>query len=163
MWLLFFLCWMIFAGAVTQEFIVFGVVIASAIFYFQCKFMGYSIAKEKRLYRNIFWGLEYGIILVLEILKANIDVMKLILSPDMEHHPKLVRFRTDLKTDRARVILANSITLTPGTITVTLEEDEYVVHCLDASMAEGMEDSIFVKMLRKLEKKEEAYGTIGED
>ena len=94
----------------------------------------------------------------MEILKANIGVMQLILSPKMEVEPKLVRFRTDLKTDLARVILANSITLTPGTITVTLEGDEYLVHCLDKSMAEGMDDSIFVYLLHQLEEKEGEKG-----
>ena len=94
----------------------------------------------------------------MEILKANIGVMQLILSPKMEVEPKLVRFRTDLKTDLARVILANSITLTPGTITVTLEGDEYLVHCLDKSMAEGMDDSIFVRLLHQLEEKEGEKG-----
>ena len=84
--------------------------------------------------------------------------MQLILSPKMEVEPKLVRFRTDLKTDLARVILANSITLTPGTITVTLEGDEYLVHCLDKSMAEGMDDSIFVRLLHQLEEKEGEKG-----
>ena len=66
--------------------------------------------------------------------------------------PALVRFKTDLKTKQARVVLANSITLTPGTITVTLEEDEYVVHCLDKELAEGMNHSKFVELLEKLER-----------
>ena len=67
--------------------------------------------------------------------------------------PVIVRFRVDLETELARVILANSITLTPGTITVLLEGNEYTVHCLDKCLAEGMEDSSFVKMLQKIERK----------
>lgn len=158
MLLLFFICWIIFAGDLTLEIAAFGVVIAAVIFAFQCKFLDYSIQKEKKVYRNILWGIGYAVILILEILKANIGVMQLILSPKMEVEPKLVRFRTDLKTDLARVILANSITLTPGTITVTLEGDEYLVHCLDKSMAEGMDDSIFVYLLHQLEEKEGEKG-----
>lgn len=132
---------------------------------YQQLFFGFSVnswviplKKKKNLYRNIKWGIVYTVILILEILKANIGVMRLILSPQYEVEPKLVRFRTDLKTDIARVILANSITLTPGTITVTLEGDEYVVHCLDASMAEGMDDSIFVQLLHQFERKEGGKG-----
>lgn len=155
MFFLFFVCWMIFAGEITLEIVLFGLVIAAVVFAFQCKFLNYSIQKEKNLYRNIIWGIVYVWILVLEILKANIGVMNLILSPKYEAEPKIVRFRTDLKTDTARVILANSITLTPGTITVTLEKDEYTVHCLDGSMAEGIDDSIFVQLLRQLESREE--------
>ncbi|MBQ8547563.1 MAG: Na+/H+ antiporter subunit E, partial [Lachnospiraceae bacterium] len=57
-----------------------------------------------------------------------------------------------LKTDLARTVLANSITLTPGTITVELTEDEFKVHCLDKEMAEGIEDSVFVRLLLKMER-----------
>ena len=47
--------------------------------------------------------------------------------------------------------MANSITLTPGTITVAIEGNEFVVHCLDKSFAEGIEDSVFVKLLQKMD------------
>ena len=65
--------------------------------------------------------------------------------------PVLVRVYTDLKTETARVILANSITLTPGTITVSLAGNELLVHCLDKSLSQGMEDSVFVQLLKKME------------
>ena len=79
-------------------------------------------------------------------------VIHLILTDREEVEPVMISFHTDLKTDMAKAILANSITLTPGTITVSMEENELVVHCLDKSMADGMEDSVFVKMLEKLER-----------
>ena len=60
-------------------------------------------------------------------------------------------FDTDFKTGLARVLLANSITLTPGTITVSVEDDRFCVHCLDKELAEGMETSIFVKLLKEME------------
>lgn len=65
--------------------------------------------------------------------------------------PVIVEYRTRLKTGLGRVILANSITLTPGTITISLEEEKLVIHCLDRSMAEGMDDMIFEKLLVKME------------
>jgi len=65
--------------------------------------------------------------------------------------PVLVRVHTNLKTETARVILANSITLTPGTITVSLTGQELLVHCLDKSLSEGMEESVFEKLLEKME------------
>ena len=70
----------------------------------------------------------------------------------------LVTFRTGLKTDLARTVLANSITLTPGTITVSISEEELVVHCLDKSLAEGMEQSKFVKMLQRMERGGQEHG-----
>lgn len=155
MFLLFFLCWIIFAGDITPEFVIFGLAVAAVIFAFQCRFLDYSLRKEIKLYRNLIWGIVYVFVLVLEILKANIGVIQFILAAEDTVEPQLVHFKTDLQSDVARVILANSITLTPGTITVSLEEDEYTVHCLDKSMAEGMNESIFVQMLRRFEKKEE--------
>ena len=56
-----------------------------------------------------------------------------------------------MKSRAARVALANSITLTPGTITVALEEDELIVHALDVDLVRGIDDSVFVHMLRKME------------
>ena len=96
--------------------------------------------------------LLYICVLVWEIIKANFAVIKLMTASRYELEPVLVRFKTNLKTKQARVVLANSITLTPGTITVTLEDDEYVVHCLDKELAKGMNHSVFVELLEKLEK-----------
>ena len=82
---------------------------------------------------------------------ANIAVIRIILSPKMEIQPCLVRFKTDLKSETNRVLLANSITLTPGTYTIDLNEDEYLVHALDTSFSGGMDESVFVERLRKME------------
>jgi len=153
MLLLFFLAWIVFNGNITLEIVLFGVVIAAAVFAFICRFMDYSLEKEKWFYRMIPGLIWYVVILVIEIVKANVAVIHLVTTSKEEIEPAIVTFRTDLKTETARVILANSITLTPGTITISLEEDEYVVHCLDKSLAEGMEDSVFVKMLKKMEEK----------
>ena len=62
-----------------------------------------------------------------------------------------MHFKTDLHSTFARVLLANSITLTPGTITVALTGNEYTVHCLDKELAEGISSSVFVKLLEKIE------------
>jgi multicomponent Na+:H+ antiporter subunit E len=76
----------------------------------------------------------------------------MILSEKEELEPVLVHFHSDMKTPTGRAFLANAITLTPGTITVQLEDADYVVHCLDESLADGLDDSIFVKLLTELEK-----------
>ena len=153
MLVLFFLAWLIFNGRVTLEIILFGVAIAALVFGFVCKFMDYSLEKEKDFYKKFLYLIWYAVILVKEIVVANMQVVHMIWTRKEIMEPKIVRFKVDLKTDLARVILANSITLTPGTITVLLEENEYTVHCLDKSLADGMEDSVFVKMLQKIEKR----------
>ncbi len=66
-------------------------------------------------------------------------------------------FGTDLQSELSKVILANSITLTPGTITVSLEDNRFCVHCLDRELAEGMENSVFVELLKKMEAEERKW------
>lgn len=154
MYILFFLMWVVFNGKLTVEIAIFGLVIAAVMYAFLCKFMDYSIAKDIAICKKSIFILYYIAVLIKEIIKANMATMRLIVSPKRVAEPVLVRFKTNLKSKTARVILANSITLTPGTITVSLEEDEYVVHCLDKSMAEGMDCSVFVKLLSKLEQTE---------
>ena len=62
-----------------------------------------------------------------------------------------MRIHVDLNTRTAQVLLANSITLTPGTITVEMKDGEYLIHCYDKTMGEGLDSSVFVSMLKKLE------------
>lgn len=151
MYFMFFLLWVIFNGSFTLEIAVFGVIIATALFAFSCKFMNYSIAKERRNIKKVFQVVAFIFLLLKEITLANIAVIHLILSQREEIEPRLVTFRSSLKTPTARAFLANVITLTPGTITVTLENDICTVHCLDESMAEGIEDLEFQKRLSRLE------------
>lgn len=148
----FFIAWIIFNGRITLEILLFGAVISGVMFWFICKYMNYNPQKEKNFYRNILPFCGYLFLLIKEILIANIAVFRLILNGNEVVEPIIVRIKPDLTSEFLRVILANSITLTPGTITVSISEEELVVHCLDKSLAEGMEQSQFVKLLQKMER-----------
>ena len=152
MYLVLFLIWVIFNGQFTLEIAAFGVVIAGLMYWFLCKFLNYRPRTDLILAKKFFQMLHYVFVLFKEIIKANFAVIKMIMSSRYEIEPAVVRFKTDLKTTPARIMLANCITLTPGTITVSLEENEYVVHCLDKSLAEGISSSIFVTLLKELER-----------
>ncbi len=151
MYILFFVLWVIFNGRITLEITIFGLVISACMYWFICKFMDYSIKKEIRIFKRAGYMVEYLWFLVVEIVKANFTTMKLMLSSDYVAEPAIIHFQTNLKTNMGRCLLANSITLTPGTITVAIEGNEFVVHCLDKSFAEGIEDSVFVKLLQKMD------------
>ena len=153
MFISFVVLWIIFNGAFTWEILAFGIVIAAAMYLFACLCMGFSVEKDIRLCRASLYFLRYIVILIMEIRKANFSAMRLILSQKEEIQPVLVKFHVpSLKSKTARVILANSITLTPGTITVSLNGDEFYVHCLDESLMEGLWDGVFVKELQKIER-----------
>ncbi|MCD7842800.1 MAG: Na+/H+ antiporter subunit E [Lachnospiraceae bacterium] len=151
MYLLYFILWIIYFGSVTTESVLFGLGIAAAIFAFTCAFLDHSIKKDLSIYRRLPGMIHYVYALVCEIVKANLAVIHMILSEEEELKPVLVSFRSKLKTPTGRAFLANAITLTPGTITVSLENEEYVVHCLDEDLAEGMDTSVCAKMLERLE------------
>ena len=151
MLLLFFLAWVVFNGRLTLEIALFGIAVAGAVFAFICRFMDYSLKQELRFYKLLPRFVQYLYFLIREIILANFAVTRLILTRKETLEPVLVHVRTDLKSETARVILANSITLTPGTITVSLTDDRLLVHCLDKSLSGGMKDSVFVRLLRKME------------
>ena len=151
MFIVFFLIWIIFNGQFTLEIAAFGVVIAGAIYWFICKFLDYKPGNDLILCKRLMLILHYVLVLLVEIIKANRTVFKMIYSAKYRLEPAVVHFKTDLHTTFAKVLLANSITLTPGTITVSLKDDEYVVHCLDKELAQGIDTSIFVKLLERIE------------
>jgi len=151
MYILFFLLWVIFNGRVTLEIILSGLLVAVAVYWFVCKFMGLSWQTEILYLKKSAYLVQYLYCLVREIVIANFTAMRLVLSSRRVIEPCLVRFDTDLKSDASKFLLANSITLTPGTITVSVEGSRFTVHCLDKSLSEGMEDSVFVRILRKIE------------
>ena len=151
MYLLLFFFWIILNGRLTVEIVVLGLIFAAIVYAFVWKFMGLTWEREKSFWKHFLWGVQYIAILLKEIAVANFVVLKIVLSPKKKVHPVIVSFDAPLKNHILQAILADSITLTPGTITVRLYEEKFEVHCLDESMAEGINDSIFVKMLRKWE------------
>lgn len=151
MYLLLVLFWIILNGKITVEIVVLGLLFALLIYGFAYKFLGLTWKREEKFWKYLIWGIQYIGILLREIIIANIAVLKIILLPKKKIHPVLVKFPAPLKSHLLQVILADSITLTPGTITVRLYEEKFEVHCLDESMAKGLNDSVFVKMLKKLE------------
>lgn len=158
MFLFVFFVWIILNGRITAEICILGLLISLALFFFICHFMDYSLKKEFLLFHLTPLFAQYFYVLVKEIVKANVCVLKLIVSPELQPEPALVYFHTDLRTGLAKVILANSITLTPGTITVSVEGEHFCVHCLDRELAEGMETSVFVELLKRMEAEERRWG-----
>jgi multicomponent Na+:H+ antiporter subunit E len=78
--------------------------------------------------RAIAYAIGYIFVFLAELVKANLDVALRVLSPSLPIKPGIVRVRTRLKTPIARTLLANSITLTPGTITVEVRGEELFIH-----------------------------------
>ena len=90
--------------------------------------------------RMLLFFLAYIIVLFWEIIKANFDVAYRVLHPKMPIKPGIVVIKTSLKSDIAKLILANSITLTPGTFTLDVIGDELLIHWINVK-AQDVDDA----------------------
>ena len=91
--------------------------------------------------------------LIKEIIKANLDVAKIVLSPKMKISPKMFKTKASQKSVVGQVVYANSITLTPGTITLDVRDGEFLVHALTEQAAEGVLSGDMDRKVSKLEGK----------
>jgi len=86
---------------------------------------------------RLFWALVYLPVFFYYVTKANLDVVYRVLHPKMPIKPGIVKIKTNLKTESGITALANSITLTPGTLTVDLTDDGYLyVHWINVKSDE---------------------------
>ena len=132
-----FLLWLILNGKVTLEICLFGVVITGAVYAFCVAALGCRPQAERRFLKRLGGYVVYGAILVREI------------KPD--YHPAIVRVRAPLEKPVSRMLLSNSITLTPGTVTVRQEGEDYLVLCLNKAHAADIPDWSLTRLLRKME------------
>ena len=151
MFFIIFAAWIIFNGNVTLEILIFGALLSIAVCAFMSVLTEYSIKAEIKLMKKLPYIFTYILVLIAEIIKANLATVFLIIKGNKKIKPVVVSFDSPLKSEYASSVLANSITLTPGTISVSMRDGKFRVHCLDVSLCEGIESSIFVKILKKIE------------
>ena len=151
MYVLLFCFWLLLNGNVTLEIVLLGLAVTALMALLEYTLFGYTPKTEGMLLRKAPVFCAYIPVLMWEILKAGWAVSKVVLFRRYKVTPTLVTFRTDLKTEFGRFLLANSITRTPGTITVQVKGDRLTVHCLDKSMLDTSDDGVFQRWIRKLE------------
>lgn len=103
---------------------------------------------KSRFYLHRVWAVVYLFLLFLkELVKANIDVLKLLLRPQLDMRPGIFALETELESDWEITLLANLITLTPGTLVVDVSDDQKVlyIHAIDigdvSEAVEGIKES----------------------
>lgn len=95
----------------------------------------------------LYWGWLCG-----EVVKSNIDVARRIIDPKLPIQPKLMKVRTTQRTELGQVIYANSITLTPGTVSIDLSGHEIDVHALAADPAESLLEGEMDRRVSEIER-----------
>ena len=144
MYVLLYLLWILLNGRVTAEILTLGVPVAGLVYGFGYLALDCRLSKDLLLLKRLGHVLVFLAMVVWEVVKANVAIIRIVLSPHMEITPCLVPVKTDLKSAGARAALANAITLTPGTITVDVKDDVLWVHALTAEMAEGMFTGVLI-------------------
>ncbi len=131
-----FLVWVLVAWPFVDGHLDFEVIVAGLIASFLVAILFHDILpKEHHVFISpvrLFWLLVYLPVFFYYVVRANLDVVYRALHPAMPIKPGIVKIKTNLKTDSAITALANSITLTPGTLTVDLTDDGYLyVHWIN--------------------------------
>ena len=153
--LLLFALWILLNGRLNWDVIVSGAIAVAAVCGVVYGLLGTSPRREWRFLRQAHRAFFYLIGLVAEVAAANLHVARIILSPRARQAHSAVRvFRSPVHTRTGRLILSNSITLTPGTVTVGLKDGRYCVHALDAPLLKELERSAFVRRIQKMEEKD---------
>lgn len=133
--------WLGLSGHYTPLILSFGVASILISVFFAIRFD--VLDREGLPFERLVAFLTYLPWLLKEIAKSNIAVLKAILEPDLKLSPGYVKLRTGCESDLAKATFANSITLTPGTVTVDIDDDVFLVHAL---FVEGAEPESFAEM-----------------
>ncbi len=132
-----FAVWLLLSGYFTPLLIAFGIASCALVVAITARM---DVVDREGHPLHLTWrALPYWTWLVVEIVKANIDVAKRILLPSHAISPTMLRVKTSQTSDLGKVIYANSITLTPGTISVDVANDEILVHALSKDGADDLQ------------------------
>lgn len=104
---------------------------------------------------RFFQAFKYFFWMIYQVLVAGFHVLSVIMQPKMPIEPTLITFKADLPSSHAKMILGNSITLTPGTLTVDITEDTFIVHAFDEQSYAGIADDSMPRQVLGLFSKED--------
>ncbi len=129
--------WVVLTASLALHELVMGAVCAAFVGSLTVSLLGRAL--DPRITPGVLLRLPVFMVrLTWEIIKANLNVASIILNPRLPIDPRIVEYRTYLPDDLPRTVFSDSITLTPGTVTVELEGDVLKVHCLCPYHEEGL-------------------------
>lgn len=159
----FILCaflWILFTGSFAVQELIVGAIVSAVVASFAARYLIHDSAFWLLHPKHFFSMLFYCIILFpWQLVKANVDVARRALSPSLPVNPGIVKIPVDLESDYGKAMLADSITLTPGTITMDITEEDgqtyYYVHWIDVKDTDGVKageaiKGVFEKWVRRI-------------
>lgn len=141
--------WLLWSGHYTPLLISLGVMSSALVVALSLRM---KVVDEEGVLIDIALRLPFFLIWLLrEIVKANIDVALRILNPRLPISPRMIRVKADQRSELTGVIYANSITLTPGTVSVDTDGEMITVHALTKSAADEVETGAMSRRVSRLE------------
>ena len=141
--------WILLNNSLAADILISGGVIAFLLSLLTAKQHG-LFDELKITPKSLVYTIMYFIVFFIELIKSNIDVTLRVISPKLPINPGIVEVKTTLKSKYARMILANSITLTPGTLTVEVTDESFFIHWIDVEDEDIQEASN--KIVKNFEK-----------
>ena len=100
--------------------------------------------------KRIYYMIVYLLVFVRELIKSNMDVARRVLTPSLPINPGIVKFKSKLPTEYSKMVLANSITLTPGTLSIDIIDDTFYIHWIDVKTTDP--EKAFTEIAETFEK-----------
>ena len=148
-WFFLMLVWIAFTASFATQELVVGLLVTMIISFLSIRlFTCCSLAILKPI--RIVYMIWYLFIFIVALIKSNLDVARRVLTPSLPINPGIVKFKTKLTTDYSKMVLANSITLTPGTLTVDVIDDTFYIHWIDVKTTDP--EKAFTEIAEQFEK-----------
>ena len=154
LWLFMMIAWLMGTGTFRTDELITGFVLSFGVVlifvHFSSLYRGVKITPKSIVLMPV-----YLIVFLWEMIKSNIDVARRVVTPSLPINPGIVEVKTKLHSDLAKLILANSITLTPGTLTMDVKDNSLFIHWIDVR-AENIQEATervswkFEKILKEI-------------
>lgn len=148
-WIIVFLIWLAFTSSFDVAELSIGIIVSFIIAIFNFDYftqVGLKSFKPKRLLLILY----YNLIFLWSLIKSNINVAKVVLSPKLPIKTGIVEFESKLNSDFAKMVLANSISLTPGTFTIDFVDNTFYIHWLQVKTTDP--DEVYKEIAEPFEK-----------
>lgn len=137
-WIVVFLVWLAFTSTLEMVEVVTGIIVSFIIAIFNYGYFTNMGLKSFSPMRVLYF-FQYNIVFLIALMKSNLNVARIVLTPSLPINVGIVEFETKLESDFAKMVLANSITLTPGTFTIDFVDNKFYVHWIDVKVTDPKE------------------------
>jgi multicomponent Na+:H+ antiporter subunit E len=135
-----YLLWLLLTASVAFDELSTGFIIAIVVSWLSAPKL--QILNGLRIYPGMFWALvKYLLYFFHALVKANLDLAKRVISKEIKIQPDMVKIETSMQSDLGKLFLANSITLTPGTLSVDVIDKFILVHWIDCPSDSDIESN----------------------